>query len=63
MPDMTDVYTFFFADEVVLLSDTVITLQNRLDVFKSKDDGLRLTVHVEKSQIVIFRFWRAFGGT
>ena len=44
-----------FADDVVLLSHTIVGLQQQLNVLKDTAKILHLVVNFEKSQIVIFR--------
>ena len=33
LPDMIELFILLFADDIVLLSDTIVGLQNQLDVF------------------------------
>ena len=44
-----------FADDVVLLSDSVIGLQTQLNVLYNTAKRLDLTVNLDKSYIVVFR--------
>ena len=44
-----------FADDVVLLSYTVVGLQHQLNMLAKNADCLDLTVNLEKSNIVVFR--------
>ena len=55
MPDFVDIYLLMFADDVVLISDTVIGLQNQLDVLLRESCKLGLTVNTAKTKIVVFR--------
>ena len=56
LPDMLELFILLFADDIVLLSDTIVGLQNQLDVLAR--NGGRLDLHVnldKKKNIVIFR--------
>ena len=44
-----------FADDVVLLSNTIAGLQQQLNVLRDTAKRLHLVVNFEKSQVVIFR--------
>lgn len=55
MPDLTEIFTLLFADDVVLISDTVIGLQNQLDVLRRKSNEFGLTVNTDKSKVLVFR--------
>ena len=43
-----------FADDVVLLSNTIVGLQQQLNVLRDTVKRLHLVVNFEKSQVVIF---------
>lgn len=55
IPDMIQLFILLFADDIVLLSDSVIGLQNQLNVLARKSAALDLQVNLDKSNIVIFR--------
>jgi len=55
MPDLTEVFMLLFADDMVLVSDTVLGLQNQLNILSRKADDLGLKVNLDKSKIVVFR--------
>ena len=44
-----------FADDVVLLSNTIVGLQQQLNVLRDTVKRLHLGVNFEKMQVVIFR--------
>ena len=52
---MIELFILLFADDIVLLSDTVTGLQNQLDVLARNCARLDLHVNWDKSNIVIFR--------
>ena len=52
---MVELFILLFADDIVLLSDTIIGLQNQLNILAKKSTELDLHVYLEKSNIVIFR--------
>jgi len=49
------VFTLLFADDVALSSDTVVVLQNQLDLLKVHSDKLGLQVNTNKLKVVVFR--------
>ena len=54
-PELIEILIMLFADDVVLLSYTVVGLQRQLDILSNTARRLDLTVNREKSKIVIFR--------
>ena len=55
LPDMNTIHHLLFADDVILVSDSVTGLQNKLNVLYSQSRRLGLHVNKDKSKIVIFR--------
>ena len=55
LPDMIELFILLFADDIVLLSDTIVGLQNQLDVLAQNAMKLDLYVNLDKTNIVIFR--------
>ena len=55
MPDATDVFLLLFADDIVLISDSVVGLQNQLNTLYDSAKGLGLVVNLDKSKVVVFR--------
>ena len=54
-PDILQILIMLFADDVVLLSNTIVGLQQQLSVLRDAAKRLHLVVNFEKSQVVIFR--------
>ena len=54
-PDILQILIMLFADDVVLLSNTIVGLQQQLSVLRDMTKRLHLVVNFEKSQVVIFR--------
>ena len=54
-PDLIELFILLFADDIVLLSDTIVGLQNQLNVLGVQATKLDLHVNIDKSNIVIFR--------
>ena len=54
---MSDVHILLFADDIVLTSDTVQVLQQNIIniILFQISELLGLTVHTEKSKVVVFR--------
>ena len=47
-PGTIDFFLLLFADDVILLSNTIVGLQNQLDSLKREADRLYLTVNLEE---------------
>ena len=54
-PDILQNLIILFADEIVLLSNTIVGLQQQLSVLRDTAKRLLLVVNFEKSQVAIFR--------
>ena len=44
-----------FADAIILMSNTIVGLQNQLDNLKGEADRLYLTINLEKTNVMVFR--------
>ena len=55
IPGTIEIFLLLFADDVVLLSQTVKGLQNQLNVLKGEADRLGLRVNLQKTNIIVFR--------
>lgn len=55
MPDVTTLFLLMFADDIVLMSDTVVGLQNQLDSLTEAASKVGLNVNHSKSKVVVFR--------
>ena len=51
-PDILQILIMLFADDVVLLSNTIVDLQQQLNVLRDTAKRLHLVVNFEKSQVV-----------
>ena len=47
LPDMTELFILLFADDIVLLSDTIVGLQNQLDVLALNAMKLHFYVNLD----------------
>ena len=54
-PDVTEICIMLFADDIVLLSETVIGLQTQLNNLHLAAQKLDLKVNMSKSNIIVFR--------
>ena len=54
-PDEVQLFLLLFADNTVLLSDTVIVLQNRINVLITFVGSYNMKVNMAKTKIVVFR--------
>ena len=48
IPGTTEIFLLLFADDVILLSNTIVGLQNQLDSLKREPDRLYLTINLEE---------------
>ena len=55
MNNFDTIFHLLFADDIILVSDSVIGLQNQINVLESQSIRLGLTINENKTQIVIFR--------
>ena len=49
-----EIFLLLFADDVILLSDTIVGLQNQLDNLKREADRLYLTINLDKTNVTVF---------
>ena len=54
---MIELLFFLFADDVVLMSDSVFGLQTQLNVLWSSSRKLNMRVNLEKSNVVVILQW------
>lgn len=55
LPGCIEIFLLLFADDIILLSNTVIGLQNQLNHLKAEADRLHLTVNLDKTNVMVFR--------
>ena len=55
LTDTPSIHHLLYADDIVLLSDTVIGLQSKLDLLYLQSERLGLEVNPDKTKIVVFR--------
>ena len=53
--DLIDMFILLFADDVILMSDSVCGLQNQLNILYETANHLGLVVNLDDSNIVVFR--------
>ena len=53
--DLLELFILLLADDIILLSETVIGLQIQLNNLKQAASDLQLKVNMDKSNIVVFR--------
>ena len=54
-PEQTQILILLFADDVLLLSHTIVGLQHQLNILNDTSKRLGLVVNMDKSKVVIFR--------
>ncbi|XP_025113041.1 uncharacterized protein LOC112575401 [Pomacea canaliculata] len=55
IPEAVEIFLLLFADDVALVSNTAIGLQNQLNLLKQEADRLKLTVNLDKTNVIVFR--------
>ena len=55
IPDLIEIFILLFADDIILMSDSVCGLQNQLNILYETANRLGLVVSLDKSNIVVFR--------
>jgi len=55
MANGSELFTLLFADDLVLLSDTVLGLQNQINNLKEASDRFGLSINRRKTKVVVFR--------
>ena len=55
LPNARTIFHLLFADDLVLLSDTVDGLQNQLNILRTRSQRLGLEINNQKTQVVVFR--------
>ena len=55
MSNWNIIHHLFFADDVILVSDTIGRLRNKLDILQAQSKRLGLEVNADKTQVVVFR--------
>ena len=53
--DLIEIFILLFADDVILMSDSVYGLQNQLNILYETANRLGLVVNLDKYNIVVFR--------
>ena len=54
-PDLTEIFLFMFADDIVLISDTVTGLQKQLNILHEYCRDFNLKVNINKTKIMVFK--------
>ena len=55
VPGAIEIFMLLFADDIILMSSSVVGLQNQLTVLKKEADKLLLSINMEKTNIIVFR--------
>ncbi len=53
--DIVEIFILLFADDVILVSDTVVGLQNQMNILEYYTNKCKLFVNFKKTNIVILR--------
>lgn len=54
-PELTEIFLLLFADDIVLISDTIKGLQQHLDIMKNFCYDFKKIVNVIKTKIIVIR--------
>ena len=52
MPSLKIIHHLFFADDAILVSDSIRGLQNKLNLIEMQSERLGLEVNLDKTQII-----------
>ena len=55
LSNLAIIHHLFFADDVILVSDTIQGLQQKLNVLETQSKRLGITVNLDKTKIIVFR--------
>ena len=55
LPGLIELFILLFADDITLLSDSVIGLQNQIDILNNMCHKLHLSINIDKTKIMVFR--------
>ena len=55
LPDWTEIFLLMYADDNVLISDTIVGLQRQFNLLPDFCDNFKLTVNVLKTEILVFK--------
>ena len=55
IPGAIEIFLLLFAGDVMLLSNTIVSLQNQVDDLKREADWLYLTINLDKTNIMVYR--------
>ena len=50
-----ELFIILFADDIAPLLETVTGLQNQLNILYRSSENLKLTINLDKSNIIVFR--------
>lgn len=54
-PDIVEVFTLMFADDIALISDTVVGLQKQLNILNQFCEHSKLAVNILKTKVLVFK--------
>ena len=54
-PDLVEIFILMFADDIALISDTIIGLQRQLNILSQFCQTSKLTVNIDKTKILVFK--------
>ena len=54
-PEITEILLMLFADDVILLSDTVVGLQRQLSILEYFCNDFHVEVNTTKTKVVVFK--------
>ena len=55
LPDILQIFILMFADDIILMSDSVCGLQNQLNVLHDTAKDIGLGLNLDKSKVIVFR--------
>ena len=55
MGNATEVFLLMYADDIILLGDTVLELQKNINMLEKFCDKWGMEVNITKAQVIVFR--------
>lgn len=55
LPNMIEIFLLMFADDIAMISDTIVGLQRQLNILCDFCTGSKLVVNVMKTKIMVFK--------
>jgi hypothetical protein len=54
-PDIVELFLLMFADDIALISDTIVGLQKQLNLLQQFCISSKFVVNIEKTKVLVFK--------